>query len=602
MRVNGKAEQKNIAYNFYNSYNSSNDFITGSSSIGSESDLHQGENSADAMVAFMGDPYELKIISRATSEAAPGNRYIGCATAAADGTTLNTNKTGTSDISTWEIMYESTDAGNFVLRQFNTVDDPKYIGWSTTDTKPVIYSTTATRIRVVDLDKVNYTYHIMRSNSSIAVKATVTEYVGKPLRSWTDIPTIIRSPFLKDATVNYYDTKDKATANNSDYKITNAPYDHKTNHDIYVRYSFVTPPSGGDYNVELNAQSIYASSENDNIYSKGSISAGEAANGYFQWNLDYSDPYAMKIKNLGGSTKYIKVSSPANDKALEWDTEANNASLFIAKQAAGNPEFYEVMLATSDTYDAGDATGITTTYFNVGRNISSTTENTVKLYQNTTYSSGYNQLRFRLVGTKARDITYHLIDKTNTDLLQVTYRHTNTDLAYFPPRYRSPLVSTYHYYSTKADALAGENAISAVGENSNIYVTYDVNNLVNLKRGKLYLLKYENGQLFNEEDGSDGISKTAKQAIYPYCNGDCNFFVYGQDQYDLQQEGAASTRTRWAWYVQSSVGGDTGDPYHVKIRSRQSESYPYTNPSEYNAYFATYQPTDYDKVVTTLTW
>lgn len=80
------------------------------------------------------------------------------------------------------------------------------------------------------------------------------------------------------------------------------------------------------------------------------------------------------------------------------------------------------------------------------------------------------------------------------------------------------------------------------------------------------------------------------------------FFVYGQDQYDLQQEGAASTRTRWAWYVQSGVGGDTGDPYHVKIRSRQSESYPYTNPSEYNAYFATYQPTDYDKVVTTLTW
>ena len=594
MRVNGKAEQKNIAYN------SSNDFITGSTSIGSESDLHQGENSADAQVAFMGDPYELKIISRATSEAASANRYVGCATAAADGTTLNTNKTGSSDISTWEIMYESTDAGNFVLRQFNTVDNPKYIGWSTTGNKPVIYSTTATRIRVVDLDKVNYTYHIMRSDGSIAIKATVTQYVGKPLRSWTDIPVIIRSPFLNNATVTYYASSSDASSSTN--AITNAPYDYSTYHDIYVRYSFVTPPSGGDYNVTLNAEYIYVStdSEDDNIYSKESITPSDAANGCFQWHLDYSDPYAMKIKNLGGDTKCIKVSSPANNIALEWDTEAN-ASLFVAKQSAGNPGFYEVMLATGDTYDAGDGTGITTTYFNVGRNTSSTTENTVKLYQNTTYASGYNQLRFRLVGTTARDITYHLIDKANTDLLQVTWRHTNTDLAYFPPRYRSPLVSTYHYYPTKEDALAGTNAIVTVGENTNIYVTYDVNDLVHLKRGKLYLLKYENGDTFHQEDGSDGVNSTAQKAIYPYVNGDCNFFVYGQEQYDLQQEGASSTRTRWAWYVQSDVG-DKGDPYHVKIRSRQSESYPITNPSEYNAYFATYKPSDYSEVVTTLTW
>ena len=596
MRVNGKEEQKNIAYNF------GNDFITGSTSIGSESDLHQGENSANAMVAFMGDPYELRIISRATSEAATTaagvpatashNRYIGCATAADDGTTLNTNKTGSSDISKWEIMYESTDAGNFVLRQFNTVDNPKYIGWSTTGTKPVIYSTDSTRIRVVDLDKVNYTYHIIRSDGTKAIKATVSEYVGKPLTSWTDIPTIIRSPFLAAATVTYYDQSDNV--------ITNAPYD--ANRNIYVHYSFASAPTGTDldYNVTLNAEYIFIKSDDDNIYSKGNLDNPADAN--YQWTLYYSDPYAMKIKNAGKGT-FIKVSSPANNTALSWDTETN-ASLFIVKQSAGNPGFYEVMVATGDDYDAGDGTGITTTYFNLGRNTSSTTENTVKLYQNTTYTSGYNQLRFRLIGTTAIDITYHLIDKANTELLEVTTRHMTDDALYFPPRYRSPLVSTYYYYGTKENAIAGASKISSVSQrtSADIYVTYDVNNLVNLKRGKLYLLRYENGDTFKQEDGSDGLTEEPKKAIYPYVNGDCNFFVYGQDQYDLQQEGAASTRTRWAWYVQSDIGGDTGDPYHVKIRSRQSESYPITNSSEYNAYFATYQPAGYTEVVTTLTW
>ena len=88
MRMNGKAEQKNIAYN------SSNNFITGATSIGNNSNLHTGENSADAQVAFIGDPYELKIVSRAASEAATKtagapavaahNRYVG-ATSATDG-------------------------------------------------------------------------------------------------------------------------------------------------------------------------------------------------------------------------------------------------------------------------------------------------------------------------------------------------------------------------------------------------------------------------------------------------------------------------------------------------------------------------------------
>ena len=88
MRMNGKAEQKNIAYN------SSNQLITGSESIGSESDIHAGEatGAANAQVAFVGDPYELKIISRAASETASATRYSSFTfTSTATGATLGTD-------------------------------------------------------------------------------------------------------------------------------------------------------------------------------------------------------------------------------------------------------------------------------------------------------------------------------------------------------------------------------------------------------------------------------------------------------------------------------------------------------------------------------
>ena len=85
------------------------------------------------------------------------------------------------------------------------------------------------------------------------------------------------------------------------------------------------------------------------------------------------------------------------------------------------------------------------------------------------------------------------------------------------------------------------------------------------------------------------------QAVYPYCNGDGNLNIYGQTQYDLQQEGAASTRTRWAWYLESG----NNDPYHVTVLSRQTELY---DGMERSAYFSTYKPNDYTEVITTLVW
>ncbi len=612
MRMNGTAEQKNIAYN------SSDNLITGSTSIGSNSDLHTGEDQGvKVQVAFIGDPYELKIISREASEAATTaagtaaaashNRYVGCATGAADGTTLNTNKTGSSDISTWEIVYENSDFERFVLREYGTYASPKYIGWSSSGDHPVTYSTTESRIRVVELKKVPYTYHIVRNDAGdIAVKAIDNQDMGTMLRTWEDIPEIIRSPFLKDATsVTYYATLEDAKAKTS--AIKNTPYSN-TGGDIYVRYDVSI--SGKDYNVIVNNRYIYTRSdaEDTTIYTKESITTGtgqESEDSYFQWTLDYSDPYHMTITNKG-KDKYVNVSF-SDGASITW---SDTPSYFVAKSGAITGTF-EAMAATGDGVDAS------TTYYNIGR----PAENTVKLYSNASYLHGNQTIRFQLIGTNATVVQYHLIDKAGKDLLQAATRQINTDPVGFPPEFRSPLVSTYHYFVasdfTVTDGIytlktPTPTELTAVGENGHIYVTYDVNDLVNLQRGQLYLLKYETGDNFRQEDGGDNLlpyvtdmsANTYRyQAVYPYVNGDGNFFVYGQEQYEIQQQGASSTRTRWAWFVQSDLG-DKGDPYHVKIRSRQSESYPITDSKEYNAFFATFKPSDYDtdRAVTTLVW
>lgn len=589
MRMDGVANPKYIAYND----GSNNVVVTNESGAAkgsnTASQVHQGENSAEAMVAFMGDPYELKILNRKACESASANRFIGCATSATDGTGLTTGQTGSSDISKWEIVYESTVDAGFLLRQFNTVATPKYIGLgSDANNKPVTYSTTSTRINVVELEKVKYTYHIVRNNDGdIAVKASDTHDIAKKLKSWTDIPNVIRSPFLKDATVAYYGTINDAK--NQTNPITNAPYGSER--DIYVRYSVSI--SGGTYNVRLNNDYIYTTG--DEIKNKAMLDEGDATTPAYQWFLDYRDPYKMTIKN-SGKGKYVNVAF-SDAASITW---SDTPSYFVAKSGA-LPGTYEVMAATGDAEDAS------TVYYNIGR----PTANTVKLYSQSSYQYGNAVLRFQLIGTDATRVVYHLIDKAGKDLLQATTRQTTTDVPSFPPEFHSPLVSSYHYYIESNFDKVGDTytlkspapaELATVSGNSNIYVTYDVNDLINLKSGQLYLLKYEAGETFNQEDGSDGVNPTAQKAVYPYVNGDGNFFVYGNEQYDLQQEGAASTRTRWAWYVQSNIGGTKGDPYHVTIRSRQSESYPITNSSEYNAYFMTYKPDDYDKVVTTLAW
>ena len=585
--------------------------------------------------AFIGDPYDLKIVGRKASqdgETPSTLKYM----------TLNAtleNNAGFNELAsatTWGIVYDDDTADNkdcFRLKD-NSGDKYLHIKDASGYNYPLNGTATlgeAVRITVDELPKMNYTYYIMRSNNSIAVWTSGGYHEPSAKLDYNHIPKEIRSPFLQDVALTFYGggTGDagrtqalaNARANDRDTKkIDYAPdTDNGAIQHIVVRYdAFVSSDkkaliNNATYNVRLNGQYIYYDSSSETIKSSADI-AGNTDNRY-NWILGGADPYAMTIKSGISGGKFISIAEKSagvidwpvgdeagNGKEITWSADAPTSKFII--KASDEENTYEVMGATGE----GDYNAIEE-IFNFGR----TDENTVKMYSDWKYMSGSNVLRFELVPTNARSVTYHLVDIKNNDvLLSVQTRQESTAAPSFPPEYRSPLVKTYTYWSSLdyAKARSGDHP-ATVGESGDIYVTYTANDLVDMSGRTMYLLKYALGDQFRQEDGSDGLlapmieftgddaaKKYKYQAVYPYCNGDCNFNVYGQEQYDEQQQGAASTRTRWAWYVESV----DNDPYHVKIRSRQQETYPAGSGNDYNAYFRTYKPNDYSEVVTTLAW
>lgn len=616
IRMNGATETQNLGYY------SSGSFYTGLGS-NSDSELHQGENSSEAQFAFMGDPFELKILSRAACEAAGANRFVGCPSDAdASLTPTLTAQTGSSDISTWQIEPGSIATPDYmILRQYNT--EGKYIGWNDgIANKPMCYSTTSSSIRVVELEKKNYVYHIVRSDGSIAVKASEEQDVGKPL-SYNSIPDIIRSIGIANATLSFYWTKENATAGTN--AKTHAQYTPTSEgNDIYVRYSFEGDPLGGAINgvayfVQLNGEYIYY--DNGTIKSVTKEDFPLTDNSPYQWTLGGNDPYAMTIMN-NDAAKYVMIADGDGDDEPDWATgnitwsTVVPTSKFIVKLNTTDPSItnvYEVMAATGDAVDASS------TYYHIAR----PERNLVKVVSNSTSTHNSPTLRFELdlKDAPTHRVTYHLIDKSGIDLLQTSALHEESAQPKFPTDYYSSLVADYHYYVSMNFTTSTVNGktiyslngtpseLATIGDVTDVYVTYTTGTSVDLTNKKtMYLLKYTIGEEFRQENGTDDLlaplsvftgseseRKNRYQAVYPYCNGDGNFFVYGEEQFDIQQQGAASTRTRWAWFLES----DNNDPYHVKICSRQTETY---NDDDIRGYFATYQPDDYNEIVTGLVW
>ena len=166
--------------------------------------------------------------------------------------------------------------------------------------------------------------------------------------------------------------------------------------------------------------------------------------------------------------------------------------------------------------------------------------------------------------------------------------------------WRSPLVARYYYYKS-ADGAKNNNSSdlfnwSSTATTPTVYVGYSINPAYDLDGsenrdvdGKTYLLKFAGGESFNQESADD-FEDTAKPGIYPYINGEGGLFVYGEDKLNATKSGAASTRTRWVWYLEG------GDPYRLKISSLQTNTD--GKGADHYSYLRTYKPQGYGSVVT----
>ena len=485
----------------------------------------------------------------------------------------------------------------------------------------VEYSTAgATRIKLMQLPKRNFTYNIVDKAGHIAIKATVSQTIFSPLNGYASIPEVIRSPFLADETVTFYDSyTDRNGDGYVNRKDWNADPEHDpaivaqtpiteiytgnplSNTDIYVKYT--TENLGNKsihlnadeekqkFNVKLNGSYIYY--EDGEIKSNKDATAEDLAKDPYIWCLRNRDPYNMLIDNVarrpsteplkedvtiyddnGGTTTaskdkggWVRVADGTwgNDKSLVFTNTRTEASPFIAMMS-NYVGVYEVMAATGDD-----------TYYHIGR----TTDTKIYSVNTPDYAHNDDALRFELFGKNP--IIYHLIDKAKNDLLQVT---SNNPRLALPAEYVSPLVGTYYYYPTeelaKADVDNGlhtgnitePDKITDAG--NNVWVTYTVNDLIGFNNsGRIddhpYLLRFL--QPFEEgyylEDGNDKLTTTKLKAIYPYCNGDGNLNIYGEKMRNEQMDGGSSTRSRWVWFFESA----NNDPYHVRLHSRNTIDY-----------------------------
>jgi hypothetical protein len=407
----------------------------------------------------------------------------------------------------------------------------------------------AARWRFEDVPQNNtYTYNIVDRQGRIAIKYTTSadQPAAKALSSYTDIPAAIRSPYLSGETVKFYTfSGDYDVENLSDEnKILATPVTDNAN--IYVTYTtdhlsekFLKLRGARAFNITESNKCIY--DNNGELASEATDYTDAVTTTTHLWNFTGNDPYAVQIKNLK-TGKFLVFSSGTT---LSLADAATHNFILMEESAAANADYESVSLMA--------ATGTET---------SDDTKKQVNAYPVSTATN------------------YYLIDKANKVIFGPE-ESTSSELA-IPEAWVSPLVSQYHYWKdgtldgTSYDKT-GATEISSpfeVTSGGNIYVTYDVSDAVTFDTtdddaagSTTYMLRFLHGHKFYQEDGVDGVMDTDQFAVYPYSNGDANFYVYGRERWEIQVASGASTRPRWLWYLVSP----NSDPYHVKIMSYSAQ-------------------------------
>ena len=449
----------------------------------------------------------------------------------------------------------------------------------------------------------NYTYNIVDKDNRIAIKYTTTtpELVGRKLTSYTDIPQAIRSPYLRNETMTFYSFSEDEDYDASkligDNEIDGTPFVSGAN--IYVRYTtdhltdadkILHLQGARILNVKVNGDYIY--DDNGTLAHENTDANKKTQNRI--WYITGQDPYAVQIQN-SQTNNYIEYNTGTGALTLS-NSLTNYHFILLEGSAPGDINQYEQMELVA-------ATGTTELYriardgdnFSVSTSTAAGTANAqVQVYPETA------------------TLNYYLIDKANK-LIAGPLSHTASRLT-LPDEWISPLVSTYHFYTSATisdgtytvDTSTEVTLLSQVTGGSNVYVTYDVSNAIDITGGKTYMMRFD-GEYFNQEDGNDGVMGTTRKAMYPYNNGDFALYVYGDERWNAQLESGASTRSRWLWYIISNHN-DTNlgyaDPYHVIVKSYQNQKIKISDAEEYegHTYLRTYKPNETVGVVTSVSY
>ena len=457
----------------------------------------------------------------------------------------------------------------------------------------------AARWRFEDVPQNNtYTYNIVDCSGRIAIKymTGADQPAAKALSSYTDIPEAIRSPYLNGETVSFYSFSDSYSTPaellgllTDENKITATPVNDGAN--IYVTYTtdhladrFVKLHGASAFNITVKSKCIY---DDSGLTAETTDFSSTTTTKNHLWYFDGDDPYAVQIKNFdtGNLLQFDTtvpalsvVAAPTNKYFIIMDGSTSGAGITNGQM--------ELMAATGDA-----------TYYRIAN------AEVLNIDNSTTTGDASLQVRAYPVSVSTR---YHLIDKAGK-LIEGNIESESSELG-LPDEWKSPLVSEYHYYSTPnqtGDTYAPTGIVNSPFDATDIYVTYDVSDVIDIEGDKTYMLRYLNGQNFKQEK-SDKILSGETKAVYPYNNGDFNLYVYGKEQWDEQVGAGASERSRWLWYIESNHNDDKldhADPYHVVIKSYQDQKIKYEG-TDYSgtAYLRTYKPNGYTSIVTGTTY
>ena len=450
-------------------------------------------------------------------------------------------------------------------------------------------SDSSKKSNAVSLALQSYTYYIINRSGNVAIKKEVTQSVGKLLTAVDDIPSAIRSSYLDGEAASFYTFSEAYTSPDQltdEVKITATPAEDAK---IYVTYTadhlsekFLHLRGSRAFNIKIGDGYAY---DNDGTIAYYSASdAAPLSQAAYLWNIGGNDPYDVQIKNLDTDHRYLVFSTPPT---LSLAATATTKFILMAGSADGDGTTYEQVKLMAVT-----GTG----------------------------SNDFSKEEIRAYPFNI-STTYHLIDKAGKLIASIPSSAAELSV---PDDWQSPLVSAYHYFRTASIDGSGvytlSNTVTSPFDSNivdgNIYVNYDVSDAIDLEGTKTYLMKFSDGESFNQENGSDGILDTPTKAIYPYNNGDFNLYVYGQAQWDNQLSSGASTRSRWLWYIKSrhdgvDLTGANVDPYHVVFKSYQNHtvkdkdlevSTKDINYGTGSSYLQTYKPSDYASVVTNIAY